>query len=116
METITTIQQVPANLGAADSKGVTVPLPAFTAPPTWTVDNSAILTVTPAADGLSATCVAAGTPGLATITVSGTPVGSTTPLTGTAQVQVNDVATALTISFGTATQQTPPTPPAPPVP
>lgn len=116
METITTIQQVPASLGAVDGRGNPVALPSFSTPPVWTADNPAILTLQPAADGLSCTCVAAGAVGLATISVSGTPVGASSPLTGSAQVQVNAVAASFVIAFGAATQQTPPTPPPPPAP
>lgn len=116
METITTIQQVPASLGAVDGRGNPVALPGFSTPPAWKVDNPAILTLQVSTDGLSCTCVAAGAAGLATISVTGTPVGASSPLTGSAQVQVNAVAASFVITFGAATQQTPPTPPPPPAP
>ena len=80
-----------------DKAGSNVPV---VGAPTWAVDNSAIATVVPAADGLSAvvTGVAVGT---ATVTVTAegdaTPGVDTITLTGT--VNVVDEATGGTLIF-----------------
>lgn len=58
---------------------VTPPLP-FDAPPSWSVDNSAVASVAAAADGLSANVAYVG-PGTAAITVTGTINGN--KVTGT---------------------------------
>lgn len=114
METITVIQDVSANFGAADAKGNAVPVPAFAAPPTWTSSDTTILTVAAAADGLSAVVTAVGKVGSADVTVSGTPTGATSAISGTAQVAVvAAAASSLVIGFGTPAIQTPGTPPPP---
>ena len=117
METITVIQDVAANFGAVDAKNNPVPVPAFSAPPAWLSSDATILTVVAAADGLSAVATAVGAIGTASITVSGTPTGASSPISGSAQVQVTAAAAAsLVIQFGTPATQNPGTPPPPPPP
>lgn len=118
METITVIQDVSAGItGALDGKGNSVPVPTFAAPPSWSSSDPTVLTVAPAANGLSAVVTAVGKVGTATITVSGTPQGSSTAINGSAQVSVTAAAAAsLSIGFGTPAIQQPGTPPPPPPP
>lgn len=86
-----------ATITAKDAQGNTVTLPSA---PSWSVDNSAIATIAPAADGMSAvvTAVAVGT---ATITVKaeGDPTPGVDTLTATGTVNVVDEASALDLTF-----------------
>src|SRR5438046_1262241 len=50
---LTDSQQATLSVTYADKRGNPVPAPAGAQPPTWMVDNSAILTLIPAADGMS---------------------------------------------------------------
>lgn len=115
---ITVIQQVPGQIsGSLDAKGNTLPVPSFTTPPSWTSSDTTVLTVAPAADGLSAVITAVGKIGSATITVSGTPTGETAPIQGSADISVTAAQPAsLVLSLGTPVLQTPPVPPPPPGP
>ena len=61
-------QQVTLSVSFADKRGNPVPAPVGAQPPSWLVDNAALLSLTPAADGLS--CVAASVGPLGTATVS----------------------------------------------
>lgn len=116
METITAVQQVPATAAPVDAKGNPVTT-TFPTPPSWLSSDTTVLTVTPSADGLSAVATAVGKIGSATITVSGTPSGETSPISGTAEVQVTAAqAASFALSFGTAVTQTPAPPPPPPPP
>lgn len=101
---LTDTQQVTLTVAEQDSKQQPVTGDSLT----WTVDNPAIVAITPAADGYSCLCVA-GTDGVATITVADNTV--TPPLTGTDVLTVvSSAATALVVSEGTAEDQPPATP------
>lgn len=102
---LTDTKQVTLTVAEQDSKQQPVTGDALT----WTVDNPAIVAITPAADGYSCLCVA-GTDGVATVTVADNTV--TPPLTGTDVLTVvSSAATSLMISEGTAEAQPPVTPP-----
>lgn len=114
--TITVVQQVPVTAQPVDAKGNPTQT-TFPTPPAWSVSDPTILSVSPAADGLSAVVTAVGKIGTATVTVSGTPTGATAPITGSATVDVTAAApVAFTLTFGTAVDQTPAPPPPPPPP
>lgn len=100
---LTDLQQVTLTVAEQDSKGQPVTGDTLT----WSVDNTAVITITPSADGLSCLCVA-GTDGIATITVTD---ATTTPaLTATdALTVVSSAATGLVITEGTAEDQPPTT-------
>lgn len=116
METITAVEQVPVTASAVDAKGNPVQT-TFAAPPTWVSSDTTILTLVPAADGLSAIVTAVGKLGTASVTVSATPTGASAPISGSASVQVTaGAAAALSLVFSAATLQIPPTPPPPPAP
>jgi hypothetical protein len=85
--TLTDIQKVNLTIQPVDAKGnpATVPVP-----PTWTSSDATILTVTPAADGLSAVALAVGPLGTAQVTVKVQPdIDPSVPaLVGTLDVEV----------------------------
>lgn len=98
---LTDLQQVTLSVAEQDSKGQPVTTDALT----WTVDNPAVATITPAADGLSCLVVAVAD-GVATITVTDATV--TPPLTATDAITVvSSAATSLVISEGTPEAQPP---------
>jgi hypothetical protein len=87
------LQSVTDTVSAVDANGNTVPNVTYDAPPQWTISDTTIATIAPAADGLSAvvTGVAAGsvlvtvsasvggvalTPGTQTVTVTTATVGA----------------------------------------
>lgn len=86
-----------ASVTYQDPAGNTVPVASV---PSWSVDNPAIASITPATDGLSAS-VSALSVGVATITVTAegdpTPGVDTITLTGT--VNVVDEASGGTLTF-----------------
>jgi hypothetical protein len=97
-------QQVTLSVAETDSKGQPVTGDALT----WSVDNPAVIALTPAAGNYSCLCVA-GTDGTATVTV--TDGSATPPLTATDVLTVvSSAATALVISEGTAEAQPPKAP------
>ena len=103
MLTLQDNQQVVLEIVGEDAKGNPAPLPAT---PAWTVGgaNPAILTVTPAADGMSANVIATGSLGTAQVVVSDTVGGST--LQGILDVTVvAGDATQIVINAGTPTNQ-----------
>jgi hypothetical protein len=86
--------------------------------PTWTSDNEAVLTVAPAADGLSAVVSAVGPVGTAQLSVSAdADLGEgTTTITGVLDVEViAGDATLIVLNPGPARDKAAPAPPAPPV-
>ena len=88
---------------AADGKTVITPALPFDAPPSWSVDDSTIATVTAAADGLSAVVAYVGA-GQANITVVGVIAG--VKVSGTDFVTDQPVpvtVSGLQIVFGTPT-------------
>ena len=110
---ITAIQDVAALATPVDAKGNVVTA-SFPTPPSWSTSDSTILTVAPAADGLSAVVTAVGKLGTASVSVSGTPAGETSPITGSATVTVTAAqAASFVLTFGTPATQNPGTPPPP---
>lgn len=98
---LTDLQQVTLSVAEQDSKGQPVTGDALT----WAVDNTAVATITPSADGLSC-LVVAGTDGIATVTVTDATV--TPPLTASDAITVvSSAATSLVISEGTPEAQPP---------
>jgi len=86
-----------ATVSYQDPAGATVPV---VGTPTWTVDNSAVATVVPAAGGLSAvvTAVAVGT-ATVTVTAEGDPTPGVDTITLTGSVVVVDEASTGTLTF-----------------
>lgn len=111
--TITAIQDVAALATPVDAKGNIVSA-TFPTPPSWSVSDSTILTVSPAADGLSAVVTAVGKIGSASVSVSGTPAGESSPISGSATITVTAAqAASFALTFGTPATQVPGTPPPP---
>ena len=101
MAQITDLQQYTASVGEADSKNQPVTGDNLA----WSVDQPAVATVTPSADGYSAV-IAGVSDGTATYTVTDNTV--TPPLTGSGTVTVvSSAATSLTITEGTPEDQPP---------
>ena len=104
MAQITDLQQFTASVAEADSKNQPVTGDNLT----WTIDNGAVASVTPSADGYSAV-IAGIADGTATYTVTDNTV--TPPLTGSGTVTVaSSAATSLVVSESAPEDQ----PPAPP--
>jgi hypothetical protein len=102
---LTDVQQVTLTVAETDSKGQ----PASDSL-TWSVDNPAVVAITPSADTMSCLCVA-GTDGTATVTVTDSTV--TPPITATDTLTVvSSAATSLVISEGTPEDQPAAAPPA----
>ncbi len=101
---LTDLQQVTLTVAEQDSKGQPVTGDTLT----WTVDNAAVATITPAANGLSCLVVAVAD-GVATVTVTDATV--TPPLTATDAITVvSSAATGLVITEGTPENQPAATP------
>ena len=101
MAQITDLQQYTASVGEVDSKNQPVTGDNLS----WTIDNSAVATVTPSADGYSAV-IAGQSDGTATYTVTDNTV--TPPLVGTGTVTVvSSAATSLVITEGAPEDQPP---------
>jgi len=99
------LQQVTLSVAEQDSKGQPV-----SDQLAWSVDNGAVIALTPSADTQSCLCVA-GTDGVAVVTVTDNSV--TPPLTASDTITVvSSAATSLVISEGAAEDQPPATPPA----
>ena len=104
MAQITDVQQFTASVAEADSKNQPVTGDNLA----WTIDNPAVATVTPSADGYSAV-IAGVADGTATYTVTDSTV--TPPLTGSGTVTVvSSAATSLVITEGTPEDQPPAAP------
>ena len=101
MAQINDLQQFTASVGEVDSKSQPVTGDSLS----WTIDNSAVATVTPSADGYSAV-IAGQSDGTATYTVTDSTV--TPPLTGSGTVTVvSSAATSLVVSEGAPEDQPP---------
>ncbi len=101
MAQITDLQQFTASVAEADSKNQPVTGDNLT----WTIDNPAVATITPSADGYSAV-IAGQSDGTATYTVTDNTV--TPPLTGSGTVTVvSSAATSLVVSEGAPEDQPP---------
>lgn len=102
---LTDTQQVTLSVAEQDSKGQPVTGDSLA----WSVDNPAVIALTPSADTYSCLLVA-GTDGTATVTVADNSVNP--PLTATDVITVvSSAATGLVVSEGTAEDQ-PAAPPA----
>ena len=102
---LTDLQQVTLSVAEQDSKGQPV-----SDSLTWSVDNPAVIALTPSADTQSCLCVA-GTDGTAVVTVTDSSV--TPPLTASDTLTVvSSAATTLTITEGPVQDQPPAAPPA----
>jgi hypothetical protein len=97
-------QSVVLALGTNDAKGNPTPLPTFDSPPVYVSSNPAIVTVTPAADGLTAVAAAVGPVGSSTVSVTGS-VGGVALAAAAIDVTITGVgpAVALTLTAGTPT-------------
>ena len=101
MAQITDLQQFTATVGEVDSKNQ----PVTTDSLAWTIDQPAVASVTPSADGYSAV-IAGLSDGTATYTVTDNTV--TPPLTGSGTVTVvSSAATSLVVSEGAPEDQPP---------
>lgn len=101
MAQINDLQQFIASVGEADSKNQPVTGDNLA----WSIDNPAVASVTPSADGYSAV-IAGIADGTATYTVTDSTV--TPPLTGSGTVTVvSSAATSLVVSEGTPEDQPP---------
>ena len=101
MAQITDLQQYTASVAEVDSKNQPVTGDNLS----WAVDNPAVATVTPSADGYSAV-IAGVADGTATYTVTDSTV--TPPLTGSGTVTVvSSAATSLVVTEGAAEDQPP---------
>ena len=113
---MTVIQQVVATITPRDHNGNPATVVGV---PTWAVDNSALITLKAASDGMSCTCVAVGAVGTATVTASAVNTAGTT-LTDTGTITIIAAvlaAESLNLKFETPSDQVPsqPPPPVPPV-
>jgi hypothetical protein len=96
---LTVDQKVPVSLEFVDAHGNSAPTPAGV--PTWAVDKTDLLAVSPSVDGLTADLVTVGAQGVAIVTVS-LVVDATTTILGTLSVTIVGGAVAsITIVPGT---------------
>ena len=101
MAQITDLQQFTASVAEVDSRNQPVTSDSLA----WSIDNPAVASVTPSADGYSAV-IAGLSDGTATYTVTDSTV--TPPLTGSGSVTVvSSAATSLLIAEGTPEDQPP---------
>lgn len=111
---LTDLQQVGLTVAFADAAGNPATVDGT---PVWSSSNPAILTVTPSADGMSATAVTVGPLGQAQVSVTAdADLGSgVTSITGVLDVTVQaSQAVAAVVNAGAPTDKTPPAPaPAP---
>lgn len=107
---LTATQQVDASFTVTDKKGNPAPVDGI---PTWSTDNSDLLSLTPSADGKSCTIVAVGPLGTANVFVNADADmgGGTKPIIGRGEITVDaGEATVVNLNFGTPSEQ-PDTPP-----
>jgi hypothetical protein len=98
-------QQVTVTIKVMDKKGNPAPVDGV---PVWLTDNTELLALTPAADGLSCLVAAVGPLGTATVSVTAdADLGAgVTPIVGTLDVQITGgTATTATLAPGTPTEQ-----------
>lgn len=114
MNTLKDNQQATVTIEVDDIIGNPIPGATFPTPPTWQTSDATVVTVTPAADGLSAVVAAAGKLGTAQVRLDGTTADGRA-ITGIGDVEVvTSDATTFKLVFGTPTDKTPPsTPPTP---
>lgn len=113
MNTIKDNQQVTITLEVDDIVGNQVKDASFKAPPVWSTSDATVLTVTPAADGLSALVDTTGKLGTAQIRVDADTADGRS-ITGLGDTEVvTSGATTFKLVFGTPVDKAPPTPPTP---
>lgn len=100
--TLTDIQQVLVSLVFVDAEG-NVTSDAPDAPPAWSSSDPAIVTVSPADDGMTATLSTVGPEGQATVTVDATVGGTALPSLAVMASVVGSAPTSLTATVGTPT-------------
>lgn len=106
MTTLKDNQTVTVTLEVDDVANNPITDAVFTAPPAWQSSDPTIVTVSPAADGLSASVVATGKLGQAQVTVTATTVdGRTITGIGEASVVTSGPAT-FKLNFGTPVDKT----------
>jgi lysophospholipase L1-like esterase len=99
-------QKVTLTLGTNDAKGQPTPLPVFDTPPAWLSSDPKTVTVTPAADGLTAVATAVGPLGTATVTATASVGGNAlAPAAIDVAVVTGGPAVALTVTAGTPEPQ-----------
>lgn len=100
---MTDSQQVNITVKFVDKKGNAATVPN---PPTWAVDNTELLAVTPAADGMSADVVAVGPLGDGTVSVKALDNSGNTVASGSLAVTITGGgATTATLTPSTPTEQ-----------
>jgi len=103
---MTDSQQVTMSVAFTDKKGNPAPAPAGAAPPQWLVDNAALLTLTPAADGMSCVVAATGPLGDGTVSVKVTDAAGNSLATGSIAVTiVGGAPVNIAITPGTPSEQ-----------
>jgi hypothetical protein len=101
---MTDSQQVTLTITATDKKGNPATIPAGSI--TWAVDNPALLTITPAADSLSAVAASVGPLGTATISVKVADGSGSTVASGSVDCTVvGGGATNIVVNPGTPSEQ-----------
>ena len=90
-QSIDDLQKVSASVVFNDAAGKSVPAPSM---PTWAIDNPAVVTIVPAADGMSCEITSVA-PGVANMTVTDGAFTDTGVITVTAAP-----AAAMVLSFG----------------
>ena len=99
---LTDIQQTQASFDTVDAAGNPVTPVAGTV--TWSSTDTSILTITPAADGLTAVAATTGKLGTVQVTVKLTPTDGSAALSDSATVDVvSSAATSIKLVFGTPT-------------
>lgn len=102
---ITVTQQLPVTVEFRDKKGNPAKVDGA---PVWATDNTDVLALTPAADGLSCNVVAVGVIGIGTVQVTAdADLGAgVVPVIGTLEISVTAGAAAVvTLTPGTPTEQ-----------
>ncbi len=106
MNTLKDNQNVPVTIEVDDIVGNPVTDATFPSPPTWQSSDTSIVTVTPAADGLSALVDTTGKLGTAQVRVDGT-TNDGRSITGIGDTEVvTSGATTFKLVFGTPVDKT----------
>lgn len=102
---LTDSQQVTLSVAFTDKRGQPAPIDGL---PSWGVDNSDVLAITPAADGMSALVAAVGPlgSGMVSVTADSAPGDPVVTFAGTLQIDVTaGPATVANITPGTPEEQ-----------
>jgi hypothetical protein len=90
----------------ADKRGNPTPPPAGATPPIWLVDNAALLSLTPASDGMSCVVASLGPLGAGTVSVKVADAAGNPLAAGSVGVTVvGGAPTVVTVTPGTPTEQ-----------